>query len=226
MDVKSFNSFNSDKVDIFGSSQIGPAKVLKTEPYNDGYVIYTNFGSFYISEKTCPSMIVENGVLVKPHLNYTYVFDVDSNTIVDIAMSTVDLLIFYKNAEKLQLLAIKRGHPPFVGSWANPGGNIDEGETPIQAAVRELKEETSVSIDESSLKFIGKFDKPWRDPRSKICVSYAFSCIVTEKPSTIAQDDADDVAWLDIIDGKIMNNGELVEMAFDHSEIVEKSINA
>jgi 8-oxo-dGTP diphosphatase len=224
MDVKSFNNYNMDKVDIFGDSQVGPAKVLKTEPYGEGFVVYTNAGGFYISEKTCPSIVVDSGVLIKPHLDYTYVFDTDSKTIVDIAMSTVDLLIFHKNSNSLQLLAIKRGHPPFVGSWANPGGNIDESEAPIQAAIRELEEETSVILSDTDLKFIGKFDKPWRDPRSKICVSYAFACVLSEKPATVAQDDADDVTWLDIVDGKILNNGVAVEMAFDHEEIIKSAL--
>ncbi len=199
--------------------------VLKVDKSKqDEFIVSTNFGSFLVSKDTYADIVIENGELVKPHFGYTYVFDVESNSIVDIAMSTVDLLIFYKNADKLQLLAIKRGHPPFVGHWANPGGNIDENETPIEAAVRELEEETSVKIDASNLKFIGKFDKPWRDPRNKICVSFAYSCILSEKPSTIAQDDADDVTWLDIVDGKILNNGVPVEMAFDHGDIIKSAL--
>jgi 8-oxo-dGTP pyrophosphatase MutT (NUDIX family) len=31
---------------------------------------------------------------------------------------------------------------PFIQSWFQPGGHIDEGETPIQAAIREVFEET------------------------------------------------------------------------------------
>ncbi len=223
--IKSFNNYSSEKVDIFGKSQIGPALVKKSTKFINGFIISTNFGEFFISKDTYPDIIVEGDHTTKPKSGYTYVFDTDSNSIVNVAMSTVDLLIFYKNTNKLQLLAIKRGHPPFVGYWANPGGNIDENETPIQAAVRELEEETSVIMSTTDLKFVGIFDKPWRDPRSKICVSYAFACVLNEKPATIAQDDADDVTWLDISsDGTITNNGEIVEMAFDHSDIVQAAI--
>jgi 8-oxo-dGTP pyrophosphatase MutT (NUDIX family) len=35
--------------------------------------------------------------------------------------------------------------------WFTAGGGLDEGETPAQAAVRELREETGLSVSESSL---------------------------------------------------------------------------
>lgn len=40
-----------------------------------------------------------------------------------------------------KFLLIKRGNPPLKGLWAAPGGHVDEGETPYQAACREMKEE-------------------------------------------------------------------------------------
>ncbi|MEM9045496.1 MAG: NUDIX hydrolase [Pseudomonadota bacterium] len=45
---------------------------------------------------------------------------------------------------KDQALLVKRVNEPDAGLWGLPGGHIDRGETALDAAVRELKEETCV----------------------------------------------------------------------------------
>jgi len=42
------------------------------------------------------------------------------------------------------VLLIRRGKPPRAGEWSIPGGRIHDGETHIEAAHRELVEETSI----------------------------------------------------------------------------------
>jgi len=43
-----------------------------------------------------------------------------------------------------EVLLIKRGNPPRKGEWSIPGGKIEFGESEIDAALRELNEETGI----------------------------------------------------------------------------------
>lgn len=45
------------------------------------------------------------------------------------------------------VLMVRRGAPPLEGSWSIPGGRIEWGERATDAALRELKEETSVDAE-------------------------------------------------------------------------------
>ena len=42
------------------------------------------------------------------------------------------------------VLLIRRGTPPRQGEWSLPGGRIEPGERAVEAALRELREETGV----------------------------------------------------------------------------------
>ncbi len=43
-----------------------------------------------------------------------------------------------------EVLLIRRGTPPRQGEWSLPGGRIEPGEKAVDAALRELREETGV----------------------------------------------------------------------------------
>jgi ADP-ribose pyrophosphatase YjhB (NUDIX family) len=45
-----------------------------------------------------------------------------------------------------RLLLIQRGHDPHRGLWSLPGGRIEPGESPEQAIVREVREETGLDV--------------------------------------------------------------------------------
>jgi acetyl-CoA carboxylase carboxyl transferase subunit beta len=60
-----------------------------------------------------------------------------------------------------RLLVVRRRNPPAAGSWSLPGGRVEPGETPAQAAAREVHEETglTVAIGEQLARLsIGGFD--------------------------------------------------------------------
>jgi len=48
--------------------------------------------------------------------------------------------------QERRLLMVKRGVEPALGKWAFPSGYVDRGESVEAAAVREVKEETGLSI--------------------------------------------------------------------------------
>lgn len=55
----------------------------------------------------------------------------------------------------LGILLIQRNIPPQKGAWALPGGFIDENETLEEAALRELQEETGITIDQPNFETLG-----------------------------------------------------------------------
>ena len=57
---------------------------------------------------------------------------------------TVDMLIVDKSGSAPKILLIERRNNPFAGCWALPGGFVDENEDIDDAALRELREETSL----------------------------------------------------------------------------------
>ncbi|MCY4108475.1 MAG: NUDIX hydrolase [Chloroflexi bacterium] len=112
------------------------------------------------------------------------------------------------------VLLIRRGHEPFAGSWALPGGFVDPDEDVEQAARRELLEETGVSAP--AMHQIGAFGDPDRDPRGR-AISVAFLAVFESAPAALAGDDAADARWFPI-------DRLPKKLAFDHAAILAAGI--
>ena len=127
---------------------------------------------------------------------------------------TSDIVLLRETAGRpLQVLLIRRGHPPFEGKWALPGGFVEEGESPEVGAQRELAEETGVTgVD---LRQVGAFGEPGRDPRGWT-VSVAFVARGPLADAIKAGDDAADVRWWPV--------DALPPLAFDHPEIIRRAL--
>lgn len=118
---------------------------------------------------------------------------------------TTDCVVFDARG---RVLLIRRGNPPFEGSYALPGGFVEVGESVEDACRRELSEETG--LDVGNLRLIGVYSDPGRDPRGHTC-SVAFLARVGSA-SPIAGDDAAAADWVE--------NWRAQGLAFDHAQIL------
>lgn len=107
------------------------------------------------------------------------------------------------------VLLIERRWDPYEGRWALPGGHVDAGETGLQAAARELAEETGVLPP--ALVPTGVFDQPDRDPRGRYITAVYRATVPHGTPIT-AGDDARTARWWPL--------RSLPPLAFDHAEIL------
>lgn len=135
---------------------------------------------------------------------------------------TADIIIFSPNEKNPKpyveyntnknVLLVKRKYPPYQGCWALPGGFV-ENETLVEAAVRELKEETGLTVQPHQLKFITMADEVNRDPRGRV-VSAVYAILLDDEPKIQAADDA--------VDAKFISYDELEEgdLAFDHYSLL------
>ncbi len=109
------------------------------------------------------------------------------------------------------IILIQRGSEPYRGLWALPGGFVEVGETVEEAAVREAREETGLSVELDGL--IGVYSSPARDPRGHN-VSVAFLAHPPHGQPRAASD-ADSAASM---------SPRNTKLAFDHRQIVEDAL--
>jgi 8-oxo-dGTP diphosphatase len=123
---------------------------------------------------------------------------------VDVALVTLET--------RPRVLLIQRKHEPFAGRWALPGGFVDENERLIDAARRELKEETGLA--QADLEQLHTFGDPGRDPRGwTVSVAY-LARVLPKQLKPVAADDAADVAWFPL--------DAPADLAFDHADILTR----
>jgi bifunctional NMN adenylyltransferase/nudix hydrolase len=130
-----------------------------------------------------------------------FIFDIDYKKTVHSyprIEQTVDSVVVQSG----HVLMIRRRDTPGKGLWALPGGFIHPDEKLLDAAIRELREETKIKVPEpvirGSLAGSRTFDDPFRSTRARI-ITQAFLFKLrdqTELPRIKGSDDADKAKWV------------------------------
>ena len=104
-----------------------------------------------------------------------------------------------ENGEPI-IFATQRGYGDFKGGWEFPGGKIEEGETPQEALVREIKEELETDIIVGELIDTIEYDYPtfhlsmdcfWAE-----IISGEFVLTEHEAAKWLTKDELNSVEWL------------------------------
>jgi 8-oxo-dGTP diphosphatase len=142
---------------------------------------------------------------------------------------TVDIAIFTLVHDDLGAVLIRRGAPPFLGALALPGGFVKPDEDLLEAAVRELEEETALTIDPADLVQVGAYGAPGRDPRQRV-VSVAFAALVANLDKPAGGSDAASAAVYPVHEVLARNARALEQpnrehlLAFDHAHILDDAL--
>ncbi|MGA2004094.1 MAG: NUDIX hydrolase [Terriglobales bacterium] len=115
-------------------------------------------------------------------------------------------------------LLIKRGQPPLLGEWSLPGGVLECGESLREAAIREAREETGLTVEVGEM--LGVYERVIRSDDGRVRYHYVlidFLCrpVVGELK---ASSDAAEAGWF--------TRDELpaLELAYDANDVVLKGL--
>ena len=138
-------------------------------------------------------------------------------------LHVVDTVVLWNG----RVLLIERGREPHLGAFALPGGKIEQDEHPFDAAMRELTEETGLSVDPSQAAV-------WRDletydgydPRGGKKRGHLFSLVIArtakirvfENVFDATSGEVRSLTWmpLDLFIG--------LKIAFDHRALIGRAI--
>lgn len=139
--------------------------------------------------------------------------------------TTTDAVI----VQACHVLLVRRGHHPGKGKLALPGGYLKIDMPLVDSMLSEVREETSIAVDDAALKrsIVGVprvFDNPHRDPRGRF-ITHVYLMHLTPRrsdgyalPAVKGGDDADEALWVPLAEVR------REEMFADHADIISAMV--
>ena len=96
-----------------------------------------------------------------------------------------------------EVLLVRRANPPDQGLWGFPGGRMEMGESHLDAALRELEEETGIRADAPRL--VTALDFIEHDSAGRLAHHFAMISVLCrwQAGEAVAADDALEARWFD-----------------------------
>ena len=96
-----------------------------------------------------------------------------------------------------KVLVVRRARKPALGLYTLPGGGVETGETLMQAVTREVREETSLTIEPVAL--AGHREAIVRDAQGRVERHFVILCFAARWLSgePVLNEELDDARWLD-----------------------------
>ncbi len=104
-----------------------------------------------------------------------------------------------------RVLLVRRGKPPRAGQWSLPGGAQKLGETVREAGLREVREETGLAVEITSV--LEVIDSISRDDADRVEYHYTLVDMAAEwrGGDAVAGGDAAEVAWFRLDEVRAMD---------------------
>ncbi len=107
-------------------------------------------------------------------------------------MKYATLCYLRKNGKTLMLHRVKKANDMHEGKWNGLGGKMEEGETPEECAIREVKEECGLNVKNPTLKGLLTF--PFF---SKGESWYVYLFLINEFDGELIESNEGDLEWID-----------------------------